>query len=89
MIPKLKPESKDCEYYGISLEEEKKWLRKNGGIMNILLKEVGKLTTKEIKEIKKEKRKSKKEKTQKEPKKKKKDTKCIVDKDFGKFSDMR
>jgi len=44
----LKPNDIECPFYGTSIEEELDWLRKQGGMVNIVLKMNGKKTTKEI-----------------------------------------
>tara|TARA_Y100000310_G_scaffold331242_1_gene404455 strand:- start:3440 stop:3679 length:240 start_codon:yes stop_codon:yes gene_type:complete len=37
---KVKPSDTNCEFYSTSLEEEKEWLRKEGGMMNVILKKL-------------------------------------------------
>ena len=58
----LKYNSTKCPYYSVSFEDDMKWLKQHGGILNLILKGRNKRTEDELKAIKKAKRKKRKTK---------------------------
>ena len=50
IVKQLKPNDTSCYYYATSQEDELKWLKKNGGVMN-LIKTTQKGRRKRLKEV--------------------------------------
>lgn len=72
LIKQLQPNDIKCPFFGTSFEEELKWLRQQGGMINVIMHQKGKKTLFELKEMKgKRKRKPRSDKGKKRGKKKK------------------
>ena len=39
-LNRVKPNSTECEFYSNDFESEKAWLKKEGGMMNVILKKL-------------------------------------------------
>lgn len=61
-IPKLKPNEIKCPFYSTSMKEDMEWVKRQGGIWNIIRKNAGEFTEEEIQKAKKKRQKHKKRK---------------------------